>query len=211
MEPNVRRTKKMAKKSSLNTRKTAVQAEKKIPAVPASYSTSWRDEEEQVDYEPETPPSLSPAVDDFSEPEDRLRTPVPEEADDSDPDDGFCEIPAKDAVMAGTKRRRISQQLTDKDDVDEDELAAPSRRGGKPIFSAEAYDSVATLPGVISGGSKSTVGKDELAAPPPRRGGKPIFSAEADDSVATLPGVISGGSKSAFDKDELAAPPRRGG
>ncbi len=73
-----------------------------------SNSTSWRDEEEQVDYEPEIPPSLSPAVDDNSEPEDRLRTPVPKEANDSDPDDGFCEIPAEDAVMAGTKRRRIS-------------------------------------------------------------------------------------------------------
>jgi hypothetical protein len=48
MEPNVRRTKKMAKKSHLNTGKTAVQAEKKIPAVPASHSTSWRDEEERV-------------------------------------------------------------------------------------------------------------------------------------------------------------------
>jgi hypothetical protein len=53
MEPNVRRTKKMAKKSHLNTEKTAVQAEKKIPAVPASHSTSLRDEEELVDYEPE--------------------------------------------------------------------------------------------------------------------------------------------------------------
>jgi hypothetical protein len=103
MEPNVRRTKKMAKKSALNTRKTAVQAEKKISAVPMSNSTSWQDEEEQVDYEPETPPSLSPAVDDNSELEDRLQTPVPGEADDSDPDDEFCEIPAEDAVMAGTK------------------------------------------------------------------------------------------------------------
>ncbi len=58
MESNVRRTKKMAKKSALNTRKTAVQAEKKIPAVLASYSTSWREEEELVDYESETPPSF---------------------------------------------------------------------------------------------------------------------------------------------------------
>ncbi len=88
-EPNVRRTKKMAKKSALNTRKTAEQAEEKISAVPMNNSTSWRDEEEQVDYEPETPPSLSPVVDDNSEPEDRLRTPVPGEADDSDPDDEF--------------------------------------------------------------------------------------------------------------------------
>ncbi len=39
----------MAKKSALNTRKTAEQAEKKISAVPMSNSTSWRDEEEQVE------------------------------------------------------------------------------------------------------------------------------------------------------------------
>jgi hypothetical protein len=52
----------MAKKSALNTGKTAVQAEKKTAAVPASQSTSWRDEEELVDYEPESPPSFSPAV-----------------------------------------------------------------------------------------------------------------------------------------------------
>jgi hypothetical protein len=66
MKPIVRRTKKMAKKSHLNTAKTAAQAEKKIPAVPASHPTSWRDEEELVDYEPETPPSFSPAVEEFS-------------------------------------------------------------------------------------------------------------------------------------------------
>ncbi len=77
MEANVRRTKMMAKKSALNTGKMAVQAEKKTPAAPASQSTSWRDEEELVAYEPESPPSFSPAVEDFSEPEDRVRTPVP--------------------------------------------------------------------------------------------------------------------------------------
>jgi hypothetical protein len=111
---------------------------------------------------------------------------VPGEADDSDPDDGFCEIPAEDAVMAGRKRRRIFQQLTNKEDVDKDKLAAPPRKGGKSIISAKADEGVATLPGVISGGSKSAFDKDELAAPP-RRGGKPIFSAKADDSLATLP------------------------
>ncbi len=58
MEPIVRKTKKMAKKSALNTAKTAAQAEKKIPAVPVSLPTSWRDEEEQVDYEPETPSAI---------------------------------------------------------------------------------------------------------------------------------------------------------
>ncbi len=46
MEPIARRTKKMAKTSFLDTGKPAGQAEKKVPAVPTSYSTSWREEEE---------------------------------------------------------------------------------------------------------------------------------------------------------------------
>jgi hypothetical protein len=58
MEKPARRTKKMAKKSLLNTGKPAEQAEKKAPAVPANNSTSWREEEELVDYEPESPPSF---------------------------------------------------------------------------------------------------------------------------------------------------------
>ncbi len=113
----------MAKKRALNTGKTAVQAEKKIPAVTASHSTSWRDEEELVDYEPESPPSFSPAVEDFSELEYRLRTPVPGQADDSASDEGFREIPAEDAVMAGMKRRRNFQKLPDKDDIIKDKSA----------------------------------------------------------------------------------------
>ncbi len=66
------------------------------------------------------------------------------------------------------------------DDVDEDVMAAPPRKGGKIFFPAKADESVATLPGVISGGSKSAFDKDELAAPP-RRGGKPIFSASVNE------------------------------
>jgi hypothetical protein len=64
MEPIARRTKKMAKKSFLKTGKLAGQAEKKVPAVLTSYSTSWREEEELVDYEPEDPPTFPPTVDD---------------------------------------------------------------------------------------------------------------------------------------------------
>jgi hypothetical protein len=51
MEKTARKTKKMARKSFLNTGKPAGQAEKKVPAVPTSYSTGWREEEELVDYE----------------------------------------------------------------------------------------------------------------------------------------------------------------
>ncbi len=65
----------MAKKSLLNTGKPAGLAEKKVPAVPTSYSTSWREEEELVDYEPEDPQTLYPTVEKLSEPEDRLLTP----------------------------------------------------------------------------------------------------------------------------------------
>jgi hypothetical protein len=53
MKPSARRTKKMAKKSVLNTGKPAGQAEKGVPAVPTSDITGWRDEEELVDYEPD--------------------------------------------------------------------------------------------------------------------------------------------------------------
>ncbi len=59
MEKPARRTKKVAKKSHLNTGKPTEQAEKKVPAIPTSYSTNWRDEEELVNYEPEDPPCFS--------------------------------------------------------------------------------------------------------------------------------------------------------
>ncbi len=119
---------------------------------------------------------------------------MPGEADDSDPDDGFCAIPAEDAVMAGRKRRLNFQQLTNKDDIDKDELAAPPRKGGKSIISAKADDSVATLPGITSGGSKSAVDKDKLAAPP-RKGGKSIIPAMRDEDLATLPVCTWEGNK----------------
>jgi hypothetical protein len=56
MEKLARRTKKVAKKSHLNTGKPTEQSEKKVPAIPTSYATHWRDEEELVDYEPEDSP-----------------------------------------------------------------------------------------------------------------------------------------------------------
>jgi hypothetical protein len=165
MEPTGRRTKKLAKKSYLNTGKTAGQAEKKAPAVPASYSTSWRDREELVDYESESPPSFSPTVEELSEPEDRVRTPVPGQADNSTSDDGFCANPVEDAAMAGLKRRRNFQQPLDKDDIFKDESSAPPRKGGKSVIPAERDENITNLPRTTSGGSKSASDKDESAAP----------------------------------------------
>ncbi len=88
MEKPPRRVKKVAKKSLTNTGKPKEQAKEKVPAIPVDVSTGWREEEELLDYGSENQPGFSPAGD-ISEPEDRLRTPVPGEADDSDPDDGF--------------------------------------------------------------------------------------------------------------------------
>ncbi len=89
MEKPARRVKKVAKKSLLNAGKPTEQAEKRVPAIPISISTNWRDEEERVDYEPEDPPCFSPHEDDVSEPDDSPRTPVPGQADSSSPDYEF--------------------------------------------------------------------------------------------------------------------------
>ncbi len=75
MKKPARRTKKMAKKSHLNSGRPTGQAENNVPAVPTSYSSGYRDEEDLVDYEPEDPPCFSPAEDDISEPEDPVLTP----------------------------------------------------------------------------------------------------------------------------------------
>jgi hypothetical protein len=163
-----------------------------------------------VDYEPESPPSFSPAVEEFSEPEDRVRTPVPGQADSSASEEDFHELPAEDAAMAGRKRLRIFRHPDDKGDILKDESAAPPRKGSKTVIPAEQDKIVANLPRSTLGGSKPTAVKDESAAPS-RKGGKTVVPAEQDESVANLPRITSGGSKSAFDKDELAAPPRKGG
>jgi hypothetical protein len=111
MEKPARRVKKMAKKSLLNTSKPTEQAEKRVPAIPISISTNWRDEEERVDYEPEDPPCFSPHEDDISEPGDSPRTPVPGQADSSSPDYEFGGGAADDdAPMAGQKRRPNSPE-----------------------------------------------------------------------------------------------------
>jgi hypothetical protein len=137
MEPIARRTKKMAKKSFLNKGKPAKQAEKKVPAVPTSYSTSWREEEELVvDYEPEDPLTFSPTVGVLSEPEDRLLTPEQGPADNSPPEDDFGANPAEDAVMTGQKRRRnFQEEEEERRKATKDDSAAPPRGGVvSPLF-----------------------------------------------------------------------------
>jgi hypothetical protein len=169
MEPIGRRTKKMAKKSALNTAKTAAQAEKKILAVPTSHPTSWRDEEELVDYESDIQPSFSPAVEAISEPEDRVRTPVPGKAGNSSPEYNFGGVAADDAPMARQKRRPSSPEDELRRKAPKDDSAASLRRGGKSVPFLKD-DIVANLPGTAPGGSKPTPDKDESAASL-RRGG----------------------------------------
>ncbi len=143
----------MARKSALNTAKTAAQAEKKIPAVLASHSTSWRDEEELVDYESEIQPSFSPAVEAISEPEDRVRTPVPGQEGNSSPDYDFGDVAADDAPMAGQKRRPNFPEDGLQRKAPKDDSAASLRRGGKSIPFLKD-DVVANLPGTAPEGSK---------------------------------------------------------
>ncbi len=106
----------------------AAQAEKKIPAVPAGHSTGRRDEEELVEYESGIQPSFSPAEEDISEPEDRLRTPVPEQDGSSSPDYDFGDVAADDAPMAGQKRRPNSPEDEQRRKAPKDESAASLRK-----------------------------------------------------------------------------------
>jgi hypothetical protein len=146
----------------------------------------------------------------FSEPEDRLRTPVPEQADSSSPEYEFGGRAADDAPMAGQKRRPNFPQGDElRRKASKDESAASLRRGGKSVISAEADESVATLPRTALERSKSFIDKDESAASL-TRGGKSVVPFK-DDNVANLPRTASGESKPTRDKDESAASPRVGG
>ncbi len=49
------------------------------------------------------------------------------------------------------KRRRNFRQPLDKDDILKDKSAAPPRKGGKTVISAEQDESVANLPRSTSG------------------------------------------------------------
>jgi hypothetical protein len=183
----------------MSTGKPAEQAEKKAPAVLSNVSTSWREEEELVDYEPETPLSFSPAVEDLSDPDDRPRTPVPGKADSSSPEYEFGVIEADNAPMAGQKRRpNFPEEEEQRRKAPKDESAASLRRCGKSVIPCKD-DSVTNLPRSTSGGSKPTDDKDESAAPL-RKGGKSVIPAKRDD-LANLPTSTLEGSKSSDQPD----------
>jgi hypothetical protein len=74
MDPSARRTKKRAKKSILGEGQPAGQKTKSAPDMSTSNFTSWRDEEDLVDYEPEKPAAFSPVEDDVLVPEDHTPT-----------------------------------------------------------------------------------------------------------------------------------------
>ncbi len=164
MEKPARRVKKVAKKSPLNTGKPTKQAEKRVPAIPISISTNWRDEEKLVDYEPENPPCFSPHDDDVSEPGESPRIPLPGQADNSSPDYEFGGEAEDDAPMAGQKLRPNSPEDDLRRKASKDELAASLRRDGKSIPFLKD-DIVANPPGTApGGGSQPTPDKDESAA-----------------------------------------------
>ena len=96
---------------------------------------------------------------------------MPGQADDSASDEGFHEILAEDAAMAGRKRRRIFQQLRDKDVVSKDDIVAnipgTTPGGSKPTQDKDVVfkdDIVANIPGTAPGGSKPTPDKGKSAA-----------------------------------------------
>jgi hypothetical protein len=203
MEPFLRRTKKVAKKSHLNSGRPTGQAENNVPTVPTSYSSGSRDEEDLVNYEPEDPLCFSPAEDDISEPEDPLLTPEHIRAEMLSSTDVLGSDEADDAPMAGQKRPpNFPEGEEQRRKAAKDESAASLRRSGKSVIPCKD-DSVANLPRSTSGGSKSADEKDDSAAPP-RKGGKSAIPAKRDENVANLPRTTSGESKSAIDKDDSA-------
>jgi hypothetical protein len=136
----------------MNTSKPKRQAEKRVTAIPVNVSTDWREEEELVDYESEHQPYFSPHVDDISEPGDSPHTPIPGQAHSSSPDYEFGAGTADDAPMAGQKRRPNSPEDELRRQAPKDELAASSRRGGKPILLFKDDIIVANPPGTAPGG-----------------------------------------------------------
>jgi hypothetical protein len=152
-----------------------------------------------VDYEPETPLSFSPTVEELSDPDDRPRTPVPGQAGSSSPGCEFGVIEADDAPTVGQKRRQsFSEEEEQRRKAPKDESAASLRRGGKSVIPLKD-DSVSNLSRTASGGSKPTDDKNESAAPL-RKGGKSVIPAERDD-LANLPTSALEGSKSSDQPD----------
>ncbi len=87
-----------------------------------------------MDYEPEDPPSFSPADVDISELEDRLLTPEQGSANISSSKDDLPAYPAEDAVMAGRKRRQnFPEDEEQSRKAARDEVAALPKSGRKPL------------------------------------------------------------------------------
>ncbi len=103
MGPIEKNTKKKTKKASAAASRSSAQEEKQVSTVPTSNLTSWRDEEELVDYEPEVPPSFLPIQDDISAREDRTPTQEEEQHYLSANTDELPALVAEDGPMAGGK------------------------------------------------------------------------------------------------------------
>ncbi len=105
MGPFEKNTKKKTKKeASAAARRSSAREEKQVSTVPTNNLTSWRDEEELVDYEPEVPPSFSPIQDDISVREDRTPTHEEETGEISPHADELPALFAEDGpIMEGGK------------------------------------------------------------------------------------------------------------
>jgi hypothetical protein len=197
MNPKERRIKKMAKKSMLGEGHPTGRAAKSNPVLPTGNNTSWRDEEELVDYDPEDPPSCSPVEDDILVPEDRAPTPEQGSADISSTKDDLSAYPAEEAVLVGRKRRQnLPEGEEQSRKAARDKSADLPRSGGKPVYNDR--DKSAALP--RSGGKPVYIDRDESAALP-RSGGKPVYI-DRDESAA-LP--RSGGKPVYIDRDDVLA------
>jgi hypothetical protein len=114
MDPSTRRTKKRAKKSILGEGQPAGRASKSAQDVSKSNFTSWRDEEELVDYEPEEPATFSPMKDDISASEKGTVALQDDPAEFPPISNNFPAYPAEATNVAGRKR---SQKVLEEEET----------------------------------------------------------------------------------------------
>ncbi len=146
MNLKVKRTKKMVKKSMLGGGQSTRRAAESVPVLPTGNNTSWRDEEELVDYEPEDPPSYSPDDDDILLRKDRAPNPEQGSADISPSKDNLPAYQAEEAVLAGRKRcQKLPEEEEQNRKATRDKSSALPRSGGKPVY-IDRDDVLATRP-----------------------------------------------------------------